>query len=86
MKNDKNRGIRNMIIINERTGNRTRLSTTATPIFITKKGKKIPINQAIKKLSMKKNNKTQQNLNALKKVASLGFKSIPADEYRRLMK
>ena len=51
---DKNKGIRRIIMMNENANRKTRLSSMATPIFITKKGRKIPLNKAIKNLNTKK--------------------------------
>ena len=59
----------------------------ATPIFITKKGKKIPLNKAIKNLKTKKQTmKVSQNVKALKKAQSLGFSSINKTDYDKIMR
>ena len=82
---DKNKGIRRIIMMNESENRKTRLSSMATPIFITKKGKKIPLNKAIKNLKTKKQTmKVSQNVKALKKAQSLGFSSINKTDYDRI--
>ncbi len=84
---DKNKGIRRIIMMNESANRKTRLSSMATPIFITKKGKKIPLNKAIKNLKTKKQTmKVSQNVKALKKAQSLGFSSINKTDYDRIMR
>jgi hypothetical protein len=84
---DKNKGIRRIIMMNEKANQRTRLSSMATPIFITKKGRKIPLNKAIKNLKVKKQTmKVSQNVKALKKAQSLGFSSINKTDYDRIMR
>lgn len=84
---DKNKGIRRIIMMNERANQRTRLSSMATPIFITRKGRKIPLNKAIKNLKVKKQTmKVSQNVKALKKAQSLGFSSINKTDYDRIMR
>ncbi len=84
---DKNKGIRRIIMMNESANRKTRLSSMATPIFITKKGRKIPLNKAIKNLKTKKQTmKVSQNVKALKKAQSLGFSSINKTDYDRIMR
>ena len=84
---DKNKGIRRIIMMNEMTNQRTRLSSMATPIFITKKGRKIPLNKAIKNLKVKNQTmKISQNVKALEKAQSLGFTSINKTEYDKIMR
>ena len=84
---DKNKGIRRIIMMNEKANQRTRLSSMATPIFITKKGRKIPLNKAIKNLKVKKQTmKVSQNVKALKKAQSLGFSSINKADYDKIMR
>ena len=84
---DKNKGIRRIIMMNEKANQRTRLSSMATPIFITKKGRKIPLKKAIKNLKVKKQTmKISQNVKALKKAQSLGFSSINKADYDRIMR
>ena len=84
---DKNKGIRRIIMMNESANQRTRLSSMATPIFITKQGRKIPLNKAIKNLKVKKQTiKVSQNVKALKKAQSLGFSSINKTDYDRIMR
>jgi hypothetical protein len=73
--------------MNESANQRTRLSSMATPIFITRKGRKIPLNKAIKNLKVKKQTmKVSQNVKALKKAQSLGFSSINKTDYDRIMR
>tara|TARA_R110002074_G_scaffold7642_1_gene32342 strand:- start:10037 stop:10309 length:273 start_codon:yes stop_codon:yes gene_type:complete len=84
---DKNKGIRRIIMMNESANQRTRLSSMATPIFITKQGRKIPLNKAIKNLKVKKQTmKVSQNVKALKKAQSLGFSSINKTDYDKIMR
>ena len=84
---DNNKGIRRIIMMNESANRKTRLSSMATPIFITKKGKKIPLNKAIKNLKTKKQTmKVSQNVKALKKAQSLGFSSINKTDYDKIMR
>jgi len=84
---DKNKGIRRIIMMNEKANQRTRLSSMATPIFITKKGRKIPLKNAIKNLKVKKQTmKISQNVKALKKAQSLGFSSINKADYDKIMR
>jgi hypothetical protein len=84
---DKNKGIRRIIMMNESANQRTRLSSMATPIFITRKGRKIPLNKAIKNLKVKKQTmKVSQNVKALKKAQSLGFSSINKTDYDKIMR
>ena len=84
---DKNKGIRRIIMMNEKANQRTRLSSMATPIFITKKGRKIPLKKAIKNLKVKKQTmKISQNVKALKKAQSLGFSSINKADYDKIMR
>ena len=84
---DKNKGIRRIIMMNEKANQRTRLSSMATPIFITKKGRKIPLKKAIKNLTVKKQTmKISQNVKALKKAQSLGFSSINKADYDKIMR
>ena len=82
---DKNKGIRRIIMMNESANQRTRLSSMATPIFITKQGRKIPLNKAIKNLKVKKQTmKVSQNVKALKKAQ--GFSSINKTDYDKIMR
>ena len=84
---NKNKVIRRIIMMNENANRKTRLSSMATPIFITRKGKKIPLNKAIKNLKVKKQTmKVSQNVKALKKAQSLGFSSINKTDYDRIMR
>ena len=84
---DKTKGIRRIIMMNESANRKTRLSSMATPIFITKKGRKIPLNKAIKNLKTKKQTmKVSQNVKALKKAQSLGFSSINKTDYDKIMR
>ena len=84
---DKNKGVRRIIMMNEKANQRTRLSSMATPIFITRRGKRIPLNKAIKNLKMKNQTmKVSQNVKALKKAQSLGFSSINKTDYDKIMR